>query len=399
MSADLAPELRVLHDLARAEGRGFDDPNELLDGICTSVVENFGFDRASIWRYFPENEVVRPVASYGVPVDQLPESLPVEGQLLLRRALEAQEAVFVGDVAEDRVISDELVEAFGIRSILAVPLMSEGTCLGFLAADRGGRTFRLDRRTLDLHTTVGVLTGVFLRRALEREELMRLDRAKSDFIALASHELRTPASVIYGISATLDERGDVLPQEQLHALRQALREQSDRMYQLVEQLLDISRLEANAIEIRHERFSVRPRVEELAQLVAASRAADVRVDVAPDLEVMADPDAFDRIVSNLIANAVRYGGAPITVAAEQRDRHFRLAVEDRGRGVSPEFVPRLFERFARSEESGEARGGAGLGLSIAASYARAQGGDLFYEPAKPHGARFELVLPRTNATN
>ena len=82
------------------------------------------------------------------------------------------------------------------------------------------------------------------------------------------------------------------------------------------------------------------------------------------------------------------------ISAEQRDRHFRLAVEDRGRGVNPDFVPQLFERFSRSGESTEMTQGAGLGLSIAQSFAHAQGGDLIYSPATPHGARFELVLPR-----
>jgi two-component system OmpR family sensor kinase len=83
----------------------------------------------------------------------------------------------------------------------------------------------------------------------------------------------------------------------------------------------------------------------------------------------------------------------VTVRAEQTDRHFRLTVEDEGRGVSPEFVPDLFERFTRSEGSRPSGVGTGLGLAIARSYARAHGGDLVYEDAEPHGARFRLVLP------
>ena len=111
--------------------------------------------------------------------------------------------------------------------------------------------------------------------------------------------------------------------------------------------------------------------------------------------VDADPNAFDRIVSNLVVNAVRYGRAPITIAARQRDRHLRLTVEDRGGGVAREFVPRLFDRFSRGDEA--AGDGSGLGLSIAKSYAQAHGGELVYESAHPHGARFELVLPRPHA--
>jgi signal transduction histidine kinase len=166
------------------------------------------------------------------------------------------------------------------------------------------------------------------------------------------------------------------------------------MRQLVDQLLDLSRLEANAIRIQIERFPVRRRLEELVFLTAPDRASEVSFDVEPELEVDADPAAFDRIVSNLLTNAFRYGEPPVMIEAEQRDRHFRLAVEDRGRGVSPDFAPQLFERFTRSEPSRGAVKGAGLGLSIAQSFAQAHGGQLMYEPAAPTGARFLLVLPR-----
>jgi signal transduction histidine kinase len=231
--------------------------------------------------------------------------------------------------------------------------------------------------------------------ARERQALKEADQLKTNFIALASHELRTPASVIHGISSTLHLRGELLADEQVRTLRRTLYEQTDRMRRLVDQLLDLSRLEANGIRIEPQPLNVLSRVQELVQLVTSEGAKDVTVNVAADLEALVDPNAFDRIVSNLIVNATRYGAAPIEISAEQRDRHFRLSVEDHGRGVPAEFVPQLFERFTRSGSSGGERAeGAGLGLAIAKSYAHAHGGDLLYEEASPHGARFELVLPR-----
>jgi signal transduction histidine kinase len=109
---------------------------------------------------------------------------------------------------------------------------------------------------------------------------------------------------------------------------------------------------------------------------------------------VADRAALERIVTNLVTNAFRYGAAPVTVRAEQNDRHFRLSVEDCGGGVAAEFIPDLFERFSRSEGSRAGSVGTGLGLAIARSYARAHGGDLLYEDASPHGAKFMLVLPQ-----
>ena len=125
-------------------------------------------------------------------------------------------------------------------------------------------------------------------------------------------------------------------------------------------------------------------------------AESIELEMPVELEAVTDPAAFDRIVSNLITNACRYGHPPVRIQAEQRDRHFRLAVEDHGEGVNPEFVPQLFDRFTRSEGSEKVVQGAGLGLSIAQSFARAQGGDLIYRSVQPSGARFELVLPPVN---
>ena len=257
----------------------------------------------------------------------------------------------------------------------------------------------------DLLRSLGGLTDLALDRARlfeyereSRQALERVDELKTHFIALASHELRTPAAVIHGIAATLHLRGDELAPEQREQLRRTLFEQTERLRRLIEQLLDLSRLEAGGIRITPEPLPVRRRVEELVLTVGGERSQDVRIDVPPDLQATADANAFDRVVSNLITNAFRYGEPPVIVSARQSDRHFRLVVEDRGRGVSPEFVPQLFDRFARSEESsGPVTEGAGLGLSIAKSYAHAHGGDLLYEDAEPTGARFELVLPVTGS--
>jgi signal transduction histidine kinase len=230
-------------------------------------------------------------------------------------------------------------------------------------------------------------------RATERKELQRLDRAKSEFIEFASHELRSPATVVAGIASTLHLRGDRLSSAQRIELRRTLFEQAERLRTLIDQLLDLSRLDSDAIKIERRPFLVRRQLEEILLVSTDRRARDVVVEVPPELEVIADPDAFDRVVSNLIANAFRYGAPPVSITAEQRDRHFRLAVEDRGDGVPAEFVPRLFERFARDDRTSRDTEGSGLGLAIAQSYAQAHGGEVLYEKASPHGAKFELVLP------
>jgi len=248
--------------------------------------------------------------------------------------------------------------------------------------------------------TLGALTGLALDRARlfegerdAREALERADKLKTNFVALAAHELRTPVATIDGIIQTLDRHPE-LDGDRRRLLERTLSQQGTHMRRLVDQLLDLSRLDADAISIEPQSFPVRERVESVVRAAAGERAGEIEVDVDERLAAVADPTAFERIVSNLVTNALRYGQAPIVVRAEQRDRHFRLAVEDSGPGVPAEFVPNLFERFTRSRTTRDrVVGGTGLGLAIARSYANAHGGDLLYHSAQPHGARFQLVLP------
>src|SRR5207237_1113549 len=121
------------------------------------------------------------------------------------------------------------------------------------------------------------------------------------------------------------------------ALREALREQTARMRNLIEQLLALSRFDLAAIRVAPELIRLRPRIDELVRAQVGSRPDAVTVAVAPDLEALVDPTALDRMLSNLVANALRHGEPPVTVTAARHDTHLRLAVEDRGEGVSGEW--------------------------------------------------------------
>jgi signal transduction histidine kinase len=252
---------------------------------------------------------------------------------------------------------------------------------------------------LELLRTLGVLTGLALDRsrlfAHEREArrvLERADELKTNFVALAAHELRTPVATIDGIIQTLDRHPN-LPEEQRLLLQRTLTQQSAHMRSLVDQLLDLSRLDAEAVRITPKPIELREHVEDVVRAAAGERAREVAIEVPPDVRAMADPTALERVIANLVINALRHGAPPFVVRAEQRDRHLRVAVEDHGPGVPAELLPDLFERFTRGRATRERVPGTGLGLAIARSYATAHGGDLIYTDAEPTGARFELVLP------
>jgi signal transduction histidine kinase len=363
---DLAPDrLKTLEAVRRISiaGRGGPTASVLLEHVCTAVAETFEFDSVKAVLY-----------------DGQPEGRATGGSIvsLLVEAREARTLVFLS--------------ADGLTSAFALPLICGDRCLACLCGTRvePASTTQTDEEAL---AAVGLVAATLLEDALAREELRELDVLKSEYVALATHELRNPLSSIYGISVTLNERENELAEPERRALKNALRDQAARMRNLAEQLLDLSRLDLTTIRISPEPVRLRPKIEELVRSLAEARSNAVTIAIPPEMQTVVDPAALDRMLSNLIANSLRHGSPPVTITALRQDRHLRLVVEDRGRGVPPEFVPRLFDRFARSTESRNRGDGSGLGLAIAQAYARAHGGEIVYGPAVPHGARFEVVLP------
>ena len=398
MADRLSRELEIFQRLARVVAGEPYDVNAILERITAEFREAFEFERTLLARYRPDDRTAHAVVQQGVdwPGDQW---LLLERFPFLEHALTAGEAVLVHDARAEAAMPSKIIDRFGVRSIVAVPLLIEGGCLGFLVGDRHGGALGLSPDDLGLLTALGMVAAVFIGKADQYaelqtalEEVRGLEQAKSDFVSVASHELRTPIAVVHGIAATLHFRGDQLRSDQLHELRLALYEQTVRLRTLAEQLLDLSRVDSGELGARREPFRPHERCDVLLSRIAPDRREEVALEIHPELELESDPIAFERVVSNLLDNALRYGRPPITVRAEA-DPGFRLVVEDCGDGIKPSFVPKLFDRFTRSDESRSRRTeGAGLGLAIAASYANAVGGTLSYEPVDPTGARFTFVL-------
>ncbi len=273
----------------------------------------------------------------------------------------------------------------GMKSMAGVPLLAGGKAIGVLHVGTLVHR-RFTPSDVELLQLMSERVALAIERAQVYEQAILLDQLKLNFVAIASHELRTPTAAVYGALVTIRARD--LPEETREQLIDVAYEQSDRLRRLLEQLLDLSRLDAEAISV-----SPRPLVlrRVLRDIVDAAFAEEVQVDVdvSPDLAAVADPLVLERVVSNLLTNAVSHGAPPVTVTAEQRDRHLRVSVEDAGGGVPEDLRSRLFDRFAR----GDTDRGSGLGLAIARTYAKAHGGDLVYHPLE-HGTRFELIVPQ-----
>jgi K+-sensing histidine kinase KdpD len=310
--------------------------------------------------------------------------IPLGAGFAGRVAAEARPLVI--DVDEYQVYNPILRQK-RIKSMLGVPLLVRGEALGVLhVGTLTKREFTQDE--VELLQLVSERVARAIERARLYEELIQLDQLKLNFVAIASHELRTPATAVYGVLKTLAGRGENLGDELRDELLRVGVEQGERLRRLLEELLDLSRLDARAIIVEPRPLVLKAALAEVVH--AALLTGDgVELDIPDDLAAVVDPLVLERVVSNLVANAALYGAPPIRIAAQQRDRHLRVAVEDAGPGVPKELEGKLFDRFAR----GGGESGHGLGLAIARAYAQAHGGDLVHDP-RPGGARFELLIPQ-----
>ena len=298
--------------------------------------------------------------------------------------------VFLPDVDHADVLNPILREK-GIKSLLGVPLNARDEVIGVLhVGSLTPRTFTRD--DTELLQLVAERAALAIGRAQLHQEIVELDALKLNFVAVASHELRTPATSVYGILATLRARGDSLPMEVKAELEETLWEQALRFRRLIEQLLDLSRLDAQTIRLEPRVIRLDTLLHEIVRSIGSGFTTVVEVEEG--LTVRADPTAVERVVSNLLSNAHRHGRAPVALTARRSEANVRITVEDEGEGVTDAMRERLFQRFERGAAGGE---GSGLGLAIARAYARAHGGDVVYEHGA-RGARFEFFFPsRTDA--
>lgn len=229
-----------------------------------------------------------------------------------------------------------------------------------------------------------------VRYAIERK---RMDLARAEFIARAAHELRTPLAVIAGLSETLGGRFQHLDRDQVEDILDALRRQGRRAADLITKLLDLSQVEMGGVAFRRDPVVVAEAAS--AAITHTPPPENVRVDARLDPAIRVDTDRMrvEQIVSNLLANAYKYGGDEVLVEVTARDATCVITVSDNGPGVASETQAKLFEPFARGDRTGNVEG-SGLGLAICRRLAEGLGGQLTYTGAVGSGARFELSLPR-----
>jgi signal transduction histidine kinase len=233
------------------------------------------------------------------------------------------------------------------------------------------------------------------RRKVEEAnlDLQAVNEAMRGFVAVAAHDLRSPLASIVGFSALLNESWETLNDETRRKFVSTIDRQSHHLSRLVDDLLTLSSAEGGSM-------TTRPEVIVLAEAIRAclesggGDTASVAVSCSPDLVVRLDADHLGRILDNYVQNALNYGAPPVQIEAARLGDMVEVRVLDQGLGVPPEFVARLFGKFARANiPNMRAQKGTGLGLSIVRALAEVNGGQAFYQPNSPQGSCFVVRLP------
>jgi signal transduction histidine kinase/DNA-binding response OmpR family regulator len=259
------------------------------------------------------------------------------------------------------------------------------------------------KRLLELFSTPILSDGHFLGRLYGFRDVTHerdLDRMKTEFVSQVSHELRTPLAAIKGFTEMVrdGDAGDV--NEEQHEYLTVVDSNVDRLVALVNDLLDISRIESGRIELDVARIDLTTIIDSVVTTMRPlldGKTQTLTLDLEPDLPLaMGDYDRMVQVITNLVSNAHKYtqAGGLIHVRAERAGDLLRVAVEDNGIGIPAEDVPKLFSRFFRVDTSLTREvGGTGLGLSIVKSIVELQGGTVSVDTELDRGSTFAFTLP------
>jgi signal transduction histidine kinase len=237
--------------------------------------------------------------------------------------------------------------------------------------------------------------------AVANERLQELDRLKSDFVSNVSHELRTPLTAIKGaVDLVLRQVAGPLTEKQVHYLTR-VRSNTQHLAGLINDLLDLSKIESGKIEMRSSRISLGGLVHEVMETlrpVAAEKIIDLEATIAdPSILVWADRDKVNQVLMNLIGNAIKFTPAQgrVTVsAARDGNESVYVSVTDTGPGIAPEEREKIFDKFYQIAQTGETKPkGTGLGLAICKALVELHGGHIWVESEINHGCTFSFTLP------
>jgi two-component system sensor histidine kinase KdpD len=337
--------------------------------------------------------------------------LPEEGRLAVRGEPDADAPLDANEVGVARWVFEHRQPAgLGTATLpgaasLYVPLLAPRGCVGVIGVRPADvHAFDTPQRLHQLETFANQ-TALAIERARLAEEAqhtqvrIETERLRNSLLSSVSHDLRTPLATITGAATTLLEQGARLDAPTQRDLLESVREEADRLNRLVQNLLEMTRLESGALELRKEWHSIEEAIgSALRRLDKRLAGRRITTRVLPDLPLVAMDDVLiEQVLVNLIDNALKYTppGSPVEIIATATDQAVTVEVADRGPGVPPGEEQKIFDKFYRAQP-GDGRG-AGLGLAICQGVVRAHGGRIWAQNLPGRGVAFLFTLPLTGA--
>ena len=390
-------ETTALYEIA-SKARDALSEDDLARALVDILKAHVGYDRATIYRREEHSPILRPILVDDRSAVGAGGRSNGQGSLnaLLPSSL-ASQASRRGEVVTSEP-TDESPSA-----MLAVPMMAQDGSVGAIELERSDGSF-VEREgrvaaALGNHIALAIKNLQLAENAREVAALKKIDRLKTELLSTVSHELRTPLSSIKGYATTLMEHGEILSPEESREFLEIIDSESDRLDELIRNLLDMSRLEAAVLKID-------PEPTDLAQVARAclrrvqpnTERHQLLLDWETDHLVDVDPSRIAQVINNLMENAVKYSpdGGEIVTSAQVQGAMLQISVADQGVGIPQRDLHRVFDRFHRVEgEISKRVGGTGLGLAICQRLVEAHGGKIWVESRLGRGSTFYFTVPLT----
>jgi signal transduction histidine kinase len=406
---DQLEETKALYEIANAANDTL-TPDGLASNLLSILRERVGYDRGTVLLCEANSPLLRPVvtderagSSNGArPFGALlPSSLATLAFRSGQPVRETPELGVGGAEGEPSSQTPNPHPPTPASARMAVPLTLNGGPIGVIELERAERAFGEgeERLCAALANHVALAIGNLQRAEQAREvaALKKIDRLKTELLSTVSHELRTPLGSIKGYATTLMEHESRLSRDERREFLEIIDTESDRLDELIRNLLDMSRLEAGVLRMDREPVELSEVVRSCAQRVQRLTERH-RILMSWDCDhlVEADPRRIAQVVTNLLENAVKYSpdGGEIVIGGRAQGGMLEVSVADQGVGIPSRDLHRVFDRFHRVEgEISKRVGGTGLGLAICQRLVEAHGGKISVDSRLGKGSTFSFTLP------
>ena len=393
------------------------DLHEILHKVIAQVLEIMRFQAGSIFLREPDSEIL---VLQSCQTEQGGSSAVLETKLLeacsvckglKEKVFESASPVMIAEISAHPDLADSGLPDMGFRSLISIPLNSKDVVLGILILLVEEQR-QLNQDDLDLLTSIGNQIGMavdniglYQQELKARERLEELNKLKDDFVAIVSHDLRSPLTAILGASEILLSEEYMEPPlaPDQRELVENIQSMGEQQLHLVNDLLDLAKIESGKLELNPTVTDLEKVIKQChntLKVLAENKNISLKTNFAEQVpKIMVDVPKISQVINNLVSNAIKFTapGGEVTIRLEKDDIFVKISVSDTGEGMQPEELQLLFNKFQQLKSRGTSgERGTGLGLSICKNLVELHQGEIWAESRPGIGSTFSFTLPITD---